>query len=226
MSQPVLPPPLFGPQRRSGVPAATLIIVPGLGNSGPGHWQSRWEHQRLNCRRVLQTAWDEPNLDDWCDALDAVVRIAPAPVVLVAHSLGCALVGHWAARSGAVDAVGGALLVAPCDTECAGAPPVIKRFAQMPTGSLPFRSTVVASRNDDYATFERSRQFAHDWGSAFVDAGAIGHINAASGLGDWLFGQVLLDTLIESVNSDRTPYRRAAALRTQMPDTTIWEHRK
>jgi predicted alpha/beta hydrolase family esterase len=79
--------------------------------------------------------------------------------------------------------------------------------------ALPFRSTVVASSHDPYATLDRAQGFADDWGSAFIDAGPIGHINAQSGLGDWLFGQVLLDTLIASVDDDRTPYRRAAALR-------------
>jgi predicted alpha/beta hydrolase family esterase len=195
------------------VAVASVRILPGLNGSGPDHWQTRWQHIRPECRRVEQASWDQPDLDQWCATLDAAVRAAPAPVVLVAHSLGCALVGHWVAGGGAVERVGGALLVAPCDTECPGAPAVIGRFAPMPVAPLPFRSTVVASSNDSYATLDRTCGFARDWGSAFVDAGPIGHINAASGLGDWLFGQVLLDTLIASVGDDRTPYRRAAALR-------------
>ena len=192
---------------------ASVRIIPGLGGSGPAHWQSRWLQLRPECRRVEQRDWDDPDPDAWSAALDASVRAAPAPVVLVAHSLGCALVGHWVAAGGAVERVGGALLVAPCDTDTAGACGRIRRFAPMPALPLPFRSTVVASRNDPYASLDRARRFADDWGSAFIDAGAIGHINAASGLGDWLFGQVLLDTLIASAEDDRTPYARAAALR-------------
>jgi predicted alpha/beta hydrolase family esterase len=193
---------------------ASVRIIPGLGGSGPDHWQTRWLQRRPECRRVEQADWHAPDLAAWCNALDAAVRAAPAPVVLVAHSLGCALVGHWLERGdSAVSRVGGALLVAPCDTEAPGACAPPRRFAPMPRQPLPFRSTVVASSNDSFASLDRARGFADDWGSAFVDAGAIGHINAASGLGDWLFGQVLLDTLIASVDADRTPYARAAQLR-------------
>lgn len=192
---------------------ASVRIIPGLGGSGPDHWQSRWLRLRPECRRVEQEDWDYPDPDRWAAELDAAVRAAPAPVVLVAHSLGCTLVGHWVARGGAVARVGGALLVAPCDPAQADAPATLQRFAPLPTRPLPFRSTVVASSNDPYASLDRARGFADDWGSAFIDAGPIGHINAKSALGDWTFGQVLLDTLIASVDADRTPYHRAAALR-------------
>lgn len=191
---------------------ASVRIIPGLGGSGPDHWQSHWLRHRPECRRVEQMDWDNPDPRRWIAALDTAVRAAPAPVVLIAHSLGCALVSHWVANGGAVERIGGALLVAPCDPERAGAPAVIQRFAPLPELALPFRSTVVASSNDPYATLDRARSFADQWGSAFIDAGPIGHINAHSGLGDWVFGQVLLDTLIASVDDDRTPYRRAAAL--------------
>ena len=196
---------------------ASVRIIPGLGGSGPDHWQSHWLRLRPECRRVEQEDWDNPDPERWVAALDAAVRAAPAPVVLVAHSLGCTLVGTWAASGGAVERVGGALLVAPCDPGQTDAPETLRRFAPLPSGPLPFRSTVVASSNDRYATLDRARSFADEWGSAFIDAGPIGHINAQSRLGDWAFGQVLLDTLIASVDADRTPYYRAAALRTARP---------
>ncbi|MFZ4690241.1 MAG: RBBP9/YdeN family alpha/beta hydrolase [Polymorphobacter sp.] len=192
----------------------TVIIVPGFNGSGPDHWQTRWHASRSDCVRVEQAAWHDPEPGAWCAALDAAIAAAPGHVVLVAHSLGCATVAHWAG-SAAVDRVAGALLVAPCDVDRPGLPAAIARFAPMPRRGLPFRSTVVASSNDTYATLPRARQFAADWGSAFIDAGAIGHINSASGLGDWPFGQVLLDTLIATADADRTPYRRAAALRAE-----------
>ncbi len=199
------------------MPEPTIVLVPGFNGSGPDHWQTRWQAARPDCRRVEQTRWHDPDPDDWTAALAATIAAAPAPVILVAHSLGCATVAHWAARIddaiAADDRVAGALLVAPCDVERPGLPPAISRFAPMPRRALPFRTTVVASRNDRYASLARSRGFAQDWGSAFVDAGAIGHINAASNLGDWPFGAVLLDSLIATADADRGPYRRAAALR-------------
>ena len=35
-----------------------ILLVPGLWNSGPEHWQSYWERERTDCRRVLQKDWE------------------------------------------------------------------------------------------------------------------------------------------------------------------------
>lgn len=191
----------------------SVVIIPGFNGSGPDQWQTYWQSARSVCTRVEQANWHDPDPATWCAVLDATIAAAPGHIVLVAHSLGCVTVAHWAPGATALDRIAGALLIAPCDVDRPGLPDAIARFAPMPRRGLPFRSTVVASSNDAYATLPRARQFAADWGSAFVDAGAIGHINAASGLGDWPFGQVLLDALIATADADRTPYRRAAALR-------------
>jgi len=37
------------------------LIVPGLDNSGPDHWQSLWESRRDDCRRVDLGCWSEPD---------------------------------------------------------------------------------------------------------------------------------------------------------------------
>jgi predicted alpha/beta hydrolase family esterase len=195
------------------MPAATVLIVPGYNGSGPDHWQTRWQAERRDCRRVEQARWDDPDPDSWCAALDARAAASDPPVIIVAHSLGCAVVAHWVARGGNIAGIAGALLVAPCDVERPSLPGCIARFAPMPAVPLPFRSTVVASSNDSYATLERARGFAREWGSAFINAGMLGHINAGSGLGSWPFGQVLLDALVATAGADRTPYVRAAALR-------------
>jgi predicted alpha/beta hydrolase family esterase len=193
----------------------SLVIVPGFNGSGPDHWQTLWQTKRSHCTRVEQARWHDPDPADWTAALSDRIAALPGEVILIAHSLGCATVAHWAmrARPALLDRVAGALLVAPCDVERPGLPACIARFAPMPRPVLPFRSTVVASSNDAYASLDRARDFAAAWGSAFVDAGAIGHINACSRLGDWPYGEVLLDTLIASAGADRSPYRRVAALR-------------
>jgi uncharacterized protein len=119
-----------------------------------------------------------------------------APVAIAAHSLGCALVAHAARRAPAV-AIRAALLVAPADVDSpAHTPPETRAFAPMPLARLAFPATVVASRNDPYVTLERARAFAAAWGATFVDAGALGHINAASGLGDWRDGRAYLEALL------------------------------
>ena len=192
-------------------PPTRILLVPGLNGSGPDHWQTIWAGTRPQARQVHQASWDAPTVVGWIDGIDAAIDAAPGPAVLVAHSLGCAAVAHWAARTAGDGRVTGALLVAPCDVERPGACDAIARFVPMPPVALPFRSTVVASRDDPYVEFSRAACFATRWGSAFVDAGALGHINAASRLGDWRFGQVLLDDLLAAARDDR--HVRVAGLR-------------
>lgn len=194
----------------------SVLLVPGLKGSCPVHWQSRWAQARSDCTVVRQDDWDDPDPADWVARLDEVIARAAAPVVLVAHSLGCATVAHWAA--GGPGRVAATLLVAPCDVDQPDACAAIRRFAPMPGAALPFRSTVVASRDDPYAGFARLKCFAERWGSAFVDVGPLGHINASSPLGDWDFGQVLLDDLLTRVRADGDDRDvRAAALRAGNP---------
>ena len=73
-----------------------VIIVPGIGGSGEAHWQSRWEKTEPRMRRFIPSSWDRPALEDWIEALDGEVgKSAKAPLI-VAHSIACLLVAHWA----------------------------------------------------------------------------------------------------------------------------------
>jgi predicted alpha/beta hydrolase family esterase len=172
-----------------------LLIVPGLGGSGPEHWQTRWEALDPRCTRVEQHDWDRPLCHEWVDALERAVVASEGPVILVAHSLGCITVAHWA-QQGSVERVRAALLVAPADVEQGLAREVIPScFVPIPRQRLPFRALVVASRDDPYASLDRARTFASMWGADFEDAGAQGHINADSQLGDWEQGRALLARL-------------------------------
>jgi hypothetical protein len=67
----------------------------------------------------------------------------------------------------------------------------------MPLTRLPFAATVVASADDPYVAFGRARVFAAGWGANLIDAGVAGHINAASGLGEWPAGQRVLAALVD-----------------------------
>jgi len=174
---------------------AAVLIVPGYGDSGPDHWQTLWQ-RRHGYARVEQDDWLEPQCADWIAAIDRAVQAATSPVVFVAHSLGCAAVVHWAplARSGQV---AGALLVALADVESAAhTPDEVRCFAPLPLARLPFRSIVVASTNDPFMAAARARTFATAWGADFVDVGALGHVNADSGIGDWPAGHALLAALL------------------------------
>ncbi len=172
----------------------SVLIVPGLGNSGPEHWQTLWEAANPAFARVVQRDWDRPDRDEWVATLDRHVAQQSAPPILVAHSLACALVAHWAARH--ERPIHGALLVSPSDVDSpAHTPPEVRSFSPMPLRQLPWPSIVVASADDPFVDPARAAFFANAWGAQYVDAGSCGHINSASGLGDWPTGRNLLRRL-------------------------------
>lgn len=187
-----------------------ILTVPGLMNSGPGHWQSLWEAQLPDCSRVNLGNWDRPHRNSWVNRLDHAINDIQGPIVLAAHSLGCHAIAWWAtlACPDWSDKIIGALLVAPPEVDARAADSRLHGFAPLPKKLLPFPSILVASHNDPYMPFERSRELAQSWGSQFADAGETGHINAASGLGDWSFGRFLLDRLARGQTVGRLPQTR------------------
>lgn len=172
-----------------------VLIVPGWNNSGPTHWQSRWQSHLPNTSRVQQHNWAEPTLVSWVSQLQSAIDAAPAPVLLVAHSLGCITVAHWAGRY-TTHKVKGALLAAPADVERPNAPPCLQGFAPIPRQALPFRSHVVASDNDPYCRSLRALEFASHWQTDYTLLKSAGHINADTPLGLWEEGLCYLDRLV------------------------------
>jgi predicted alpha/beta hydrolase family esterase len=176
------------------------VILPGYGDSGPDHWQSRWEAADPACRRVVQRDWLLPKLEEWLATLTRHIAECESPPVLVAHSLGCSLVAHWAKRSGerAGLLAKGALLVAPADVDSpAHTPDEVRSFSPVPLVRLPFPSVVVASTDDPYSTPDRAGVFARAWGSRLVTLSGAGHINADAGFGEWPEGRALLTELVD-----------------------------
>ena len=173
-----------------------VLLLPGWQNSGPEHWQSRWERLHGD-QRVEQHDWDWPRRGDWMARLDEVLLQDDAPAVLVAQSLGCQLVASWAAHSQHTGRVKGALLVAPPDTEREDMPPQLHNWRPIRRPRLPFPSITVISSDDPFGAAERSTQMAADWGSSVIIAGPRGHLNADSGLGDWPEGRALLASLVK-----------------------------
>lgn len=175
----------------------SVLILPGWQNSGPDHWQSRWEVLH-GYRRVQQHDWMHPLRGDWMIQLEEAVLAAPSPVVLVAHSLGCMLTAAWAEHSQNTHKVAGALLVAPGDPEREELRAALKSWWPVVLEKLPFKAELLGSQNDPYCSFGRAQQFAAAWGAEFVDYGNAGHINAESGLGDWPDGHSRLLRLCEA----------------------------
>lgn len=179
-----------------------ILILPGLFNSGEGHWQSIWEACLPGATRVQQKSWDSPQRTDWVANLDAEIVAANGSVILAAHSLGCALAVWWAQMHGNcphASKVKGALLVAPPDVEHADFPEFVRGFSPMPRARLPFKSIVAASSDDPWCALSKARSWAGDWGTRLHDIGPRGHINAESGLANWPQGQLWLDELTAGV---------------------------
>jgi uncharacterized protein len=171
-----------------------VLVVPGIGNSGPTHWQTLWQATHPDWQRLAVGDWDRVVCDDWVSAIERQVASRRNESVIVAHSLGCLAVVHWAARH--AYRIRGALLVAVPDPAAPAFPrTAASGFAPLPLEQLPFPTIVVTSTNDPYGSEDHARACAAAWGSELVEVGARGHLNADSNLGLWPEGFRLLETL-------------------------------
>jgi uncharacterized protein len=176
----------------------TVLILPGWHGSGLDHWQTLWERKYSSLKRVEQHSWTEPLPYQWLDRISEMVREAALPIFMVAHSLACIAVSRWAnAEPGLARLIEAALLVTPADvSDPARCPEVLRRFAPIPLSRLPFASSIIGSLNDPYMSAASAERLAHVWGSDFINAGYVGHINSASGHGSWPEGEDYLADLL------------------------------
>jgi predicted alpha/beta hydrolase family esterase len=180
---------------------ADILIAPGLGNSGPEHWQRRWADRMTTARVIEQHDWTTPVLADWVDRIHQEIMLSTRPVVLIGHSLSVPAIVHTAQLRLKDTKVRGAFLVSPPDFESGAIPETAQPFANVPTDPLPFPSMVVASTTDPLVSVERAQGFAADWGSDFLLAGDAGHINAASGHGPWPEGLLMFAELMKRLKA-------------------------
>ena len=173
-----------------------VLVAPGLSDSGPEHWQSRWQRLYPAFERVQQDDWETPDLPAWSQRLGEVLARDGRPTVIVAHSFGClATVQRTAAllaEGGSAHPIVAALLVAPAD-------PAKFSVSSAVRHRLPYPALVVGSDNDPWMSADRARHWAEAWGAQFRSIGPRGHINSESGLGDWTQGQQWLLGLLEQI---------------------------
>ena len=175
-----------------------IIIIPGYENSGPDHWQSRWQQKLSTARRVEQDAWSKPVREDWVARVAETVNKAEKPVLLVAHSLGIPTVIHAISHFKAK--IAGAFLVAPPDVANPKIRPKhLMTFGPYPRDPLPFPSILVGSRNDHYCSYQTAEDLAAAWGSVFVDGGESGHLNSDSGHGPWPEGTMVFANFLSKL---------------------------
>jgi hypothetical protein len=163
------------------------LVIPGWQGSPHDHWQSHWQRTLPNAVRVEQADWQWPRRSAWVAELERSIAAEPTAVVLIAHSLGCVTVAHWAAQASPalLAQVRGALLVAPADVERPGCPEELQDFAPMPTAPLPFPAQIVGSDNDHAASAARLLELSRDWQAPAGILPGAGHINVKSGHHRW-----------------------------------------
>lgn len=182
-----------------------VIIVPGLGNSDGSHWQSLWQAQLPNSKRIELDDWGTPNLEKWYAAIIKVLAQLNQPVVLIAHSFG-ALASASVAEN-FPDKIAALLLVAPAD------PDKFSIAHQLPQGSLNPPTKIIASSNDPWMSDSKAAYWALQWSADFLRLNNVGHINSESNLGVWPEGVHELHQLVRRAkrNERQHPDARQAA---------------
>jgi len=163
------------------------LIVPGWQGSPDDHWQTHWQNSLPNSSRVEQADWLKPRREDWVGELQRAIAADSTPVILIAHSLGCITVAHWAelAPRQSLQQVRGALLVAPADVERPNCSPALRNFAPIPKQMMPFPTQVISSDNDSAVSTDRALELALGWGAEVGILSGAGHINVKSGHQRW-----------------------------------------
>jgi predicted alpha/beta hydrolase family esterase len=186
---------------------ATVLIVPGLRDHVAQHWQTLLAEELPRVQTVPPMGRDDLDCALRVEAIERTARAIAGPLVIVAHSGGCIMLAHWARTT--QRSVRGALLATPPDFDSpmpAGYPTLddlrTSGWLPVPRDPLPFPSIVAASRNDPLGRFERVADLAHAWGSRLVDIGAVGHLNPASGFGEWPQALQFVEELTAAETSD------------------------
>ncbi len=172
-----------------------VVIVPGLNNSDSLHWQSLWQDQLPDSRRIYVQDWTKADLEKWRQGIIKSLRGLPAPALLIGHSFGA-----LAAASIAKDfpeLIAGVLLVAPAD------PDKFRIAAQLPQDLLPVPGVVIASDNDPWMKDSKAAFWSLVWGTDFLRLKGLGHINSQSDIGYWPEGIAQLEKLVRRIKRKR-----------------------
>lgn len=173
-----------------------VLVVPGLHDSGPAHWQTWLEAHFRHSVRVRQDDWAVADLPRWAERVALTVAREPAARwVAVGHSFGCLALARYLGQGG--PGLHAALLVAPADPDKFSVSPML------PQGRLPVPSVLIGSDTDPWMRADKARLWAHGWGSQFINLGAVGHINTESGFGPLPQAKTLVELLIHRVERTR-----------------------
>ncbi|MBC8103609.1 MAG: alpha/beta hydrolase [Cytophagales bacterium] len=177
-----------------------VLILHGWGGNKPAHWQEHLFASLTGAGVPVQyPKLPDPAAPDrkaWLAALDVALEPLAGEanrLTVVAHSLGAISWFHLAAGAGRrlADRV---LLVAPpyvmVGVPPTDAPPGVEAFFPPPLDASAIaraarETVIVASDNDDYATFEQTKAYADRLQIPIHLLGGAGHISPYWGYGEW-----------------------------------------
>ena len=82
-------------------------------------------------------------------------------------------------------------------------PPQLFNWRPIVRSRLPFAAAAVCSADDPFCSADSAKAMVRDWGAEMHWAGARGHLNGDSGLGDWPEGLAILDGLLRRGGHER-----------------------
>jgi len=181
-----------------------FLILHGTGGNAPGHWQDHLvdalRTEGKDVRYPLLPDASTPRLTTWIPALEAELAgvDVDARLTVVAHSRGCILWLHYAARSLPITPMTGnqnypvraerVLLVAPpyyADEPMSDwmfFPPPLSAEGIAAASEL---TAIIASDDDEYATFDEAAEVASTLNIPIYKLPQSGHISPTYGYGLW-----------------------------------------
>jgi uncharacterized protein len=174
-----------------------VVIVPGLRNSDAQHWQTRWQENLPNSKRIELPEWNTADLAKWKQGIIRQLQNIDKPAVLIAHSFG-ALASASVAQE-FPEKIAALFLVAPAD------PDKFHIAQQLPQQPLPVPTQIIASSNDPWLAEAKAAYWALLWGADYFRYKNVGHINSASNLGNWPEGITHLQRLLRKVKPNHHP---------------------
>jgi len=169
-----------------------VVILHGWQGSGPDHWQS-WLADRLagthEVRYPRLPDPDEPRLDAWLSAVDAVLSGLPGDGFdVVCHSLAALLWLHRAVRGGTGPAPARVLLVAPPSPR--RPEPELADFLPPPLDADAVRragggTILVCADDDPYCPEGATAAYGRPLKLPTTVVPGGGHLNVAAGYGPW-----------------------------------------
>ena len=174
-----------------------VVIVPGLHNSDARHWQTRWQENLPDSKRIELPEWDTPDLEKWKQGIIRQLQNIDKPAVLIAHSFGALASARVAQEF--PDKIAALFLVAPAD------PDKFHIAQQLPQQPLPVPTQIIASSNDPWLAEAKAAYWALLWGADYFRYKNVGHINSASNLGNWPEGITHLQRLLRKAKPNHHP---------------------